>query len=66
MDKWSTGAAALIRMLLDHPDMTQSKLAEKLNITQSAVSGRQNRAFYYEVRDLETLFSEKIQRLLDQ
>jgi hypothetical protein len=63
MDNWSTGAADLITILVDKPDITQVKLARKLKITQSAVSGRQKRSYYNEVRDLEALFRERIQKL---
>jgi predicted transcriptional regulator len=64
MDNWSTGAADLIKILVDSPNITQTKLGEKLKITQSAVSGRQKRAYYYEIRDLETLYREKIEKLI--
>lgn len=64
MDNWSTGAADLIKILIDNPDITQNKLAKKLKITQSAVSGRQKRAYYYEIRDLEVLFRDKIEKLI--
>jgi hypothetical protein len=64
MDNWSTGAADLIKMLLDNPEITQTKLATKLKITQSAVSGRQKRAYYNEVKDLEILFREKVEQLI--
>lgn len=64
MDNWSTGAADLIKMLLDNPVITQTKLATKLKITQSAVSGRQKRAYYNEVKDLEILFREKVEQLM--
>lgn len=64
MDNWSTGAADLIKILLDTPDITQTKLATKLKITQSAVSGRQKRAYYNEVKELEILFREKMDNLL--
>lgn len=64
MDNWSTGAADLIKILIDNPQITQTKLAEKLKITQSAVSGRQKRAYYNEIRDLETLYREKIENLI--
>lgn len=64
MDNWSTSAADLIKILLDNPDITQMKLATKLKITQSAVSGRQKRAYYNEVKELEVLYREKITNLL--
>jgi hypothetical protein len=64
MDSWSTGAADLIKMILDNPEITQTKLAKRLKITQSAVSGRQKRAYYNEVKDLEILFREKVEKLI--
>lgn len=64
MDNWSTGAADLIKILSDNPEITQTKLATKLKITQSAVSGRQKRAYYNEVQDLEVLYREKIEQLI--
>ncbi|NBP67239.1 MAG: transcriptional regulator [Cytophagia bacterium] len=64
MDNWSTSAADLIKILLDNPDVTQTKLATRLKITQSAVSGRQKRAYYNEVKELEVLYREKITNLL--
>lgn len=64
IDNWSTGAAELITILIDKPDITQVKLAKKLKITQSAVSGRQKRSYYNEIRDLEALFRERVQKLM--
>lgn len=64
MDNWSAGAANLIRILVDNPDITQTTLAKKLKITQSAVSGRQKRAYYQEIRDLEDLFRQKLEKLM--
>lgn len=64
MDNWSTGAADLIKLVVDNPDITQTKLAGKLKITQSAVSGRQKRAYYTEVKELEILFREKVEQLI--
>lgn len=35
MDNWITGAAELTKVLIDHQDITQNKLAKKLKISQS-------------------------------
>lgn len=64
MDDWTSNTAEVIKILLDNPQMTQTKLAEKLKITQSAVSGRQKRSYYAEIMELESLFREKIKNLI--
>lgn len=64
MDSWTSNAAELIKILIDNPEMTQTKLADKLKITQSAVSGRQKRSYYLEIVELESLFREKVKNLL--
>lgn len=63
MDNWTTGAAELMNILIDNPDITQVKLAARLKITQSAVSGRLKRAYYYEIKNLEGMFREKVEKL---
>jgi hypothetical protein len=64
MDSWTSNAAQLMQVLLDHPEITQMKLAKKLKITQSAVSRRQKRAYYTEIMELESLYRKKIKPLL--
>jgi hypothetical protein len=64
MDNWTRGAAELIKVLVDHQDIKQSKLAKKLKISQSSVSEKKTRAFYSEIMDLELFYRKKINALL--
>jgi predicted XRE-type DNA-binding protein len=64
MDNWTTGAAQLIKILIDNQDITQSKLAKKLKISQSSVSEKKKRAFYSEIMELESFYQEKIKNLI--
>ncbi len=64
MDNWSRGSAELITVLIDRQDTTQKKLAGILGIYQSSVSERQKRAHYTEIMELESLYRERINRLM--
>ena len=64
MDNWTTGAAHLIKILFDNQDITQSKLAIKLKISQSSVSEKMKRAFYSEIMELESFYQEKVKNLI--
>ena len=44
MNDWSTVSAEIVVMAFEHPNTSQSDLAKKLGIQQSAVSQRQKRA----------------------
>jgi hypothetical protein len=64
MDGWSTRSAELVRLLTEQyaesRELKQTKLADKLNITQSSVSIRIKRAYYTEIHALLEHFEEKI------
>jgi hypothetical protein len=64
MDNWTTGAAQLIKILINNQDITQIKLAKKLKISQSSVSEKKKRAFYSEIMELESFYQEKIRNLI--
>ena len=64
MDTWTPNSAELVLLLLTEQDLTQKELAKKLGVTQPSVSERQNRSHFQEVMDLETLFREKINKLI--
>jgi hypothetical protein len=64
MDNWTTGAAQLIKILIDNQDITQIKLAKKLKISQSSVSEKKKRAFYSEIMELESFYQEKIRNII--
>ncbi len=64
MDNWTRGAAELVKILSNNPDIRQNKLAKKLGISQSSVSERKKRAFYEEIMQVESFYRKKIKVLL--
>lgn len=66
MDSWTTNSAELIQILTNHPDLTQKILAKKLGVTQPSVSERQNRSHFEEILELEELYREKVNQLIER
>jgi hypothetical protein len=64
MDDWTPNTAELVKHLIDDPNKTQLKLAKRMKITQGAVSGRLNRSYFSEILALDTLFRERVNKLL--
>lgn len=63
MDDWSTVSAEVVALALDSPNASQSTMAEKLNIQQSAVSQRQKRARLDLVLELLDYYSKTLKEL---
>jgi len=63
MDDWSTVSAEIVALALDSPNASQSVMAEKLNIQQSAVSQRQKRARLDLVFELLDYYSKTLKEL---
>ena len=66
MDNWTPNSAELIQILTNQPDLTQKILAKKLGVTQPSVSERQNRAHFEEILELEELYREKVNQLIER
>jgi hypothetical protein len=66
MDSWTPNSAELIQILTNQPDLTQKILARKLGVTQPSVSERQNRSHFEEILELEELYREKINQLIER
>lgn len=60
MDDWSTVSAEIVALALKNPDASQQKIAEQLNIQQSAVSQRQKRARLDLVHDLLNYYEQLV------
>ncbi|MCP9751227.1 SatD family protein [Ferruginibacter sp. HRS2-29] len=60
MDKWSQSSAELIALSLQHKELSQKELGEKIAIGQSSVSERQKRAHFEEVMELENFYRQQI------
>lgn len=64
MDHWTRRSAELVALLMSSGDLTQKKLAKKLNITQSSISERMQRSYYSEIMDLEAVYRERITKMI--
>jgi len=60
MDDWSPVSAECIALSLDHPELQQQEIADKLGINQSAVSQRQKRARLDLVQQVLAFYKTKI------
>ena len=63
MDSWSPVSAEMIVYTLNNPGITQSEMAQQLNIKQSAVSQRQKRARYGLVADILDFYEHTVKEL---
>lgn len=63
MDNWTVSSAEIIALVLENPKATQLELGAILNIKQSSVSGRWNRAHVEEVLQIEKLFRQKLEKI---
>ena len=63
MDDWTPNSAELIHLLTLQEGLTQKEIARKLDVSQPAVSERQNRSHYEEIMELNELYREKILQL---
>lgn len=63
MDSWTTNAAEIVKLTLEHPKALQEELGTLININQNAVSGRQKRAHLEEILALDTMYRKKISNL---
>ncbi|MGB5665495.1 MAG: SatD family protein [Maribacter sp.] len=60
MDDWSPVSAEIVSLVLNNPNLSQQKLAEQLNIKQSAISQRQTRARVVLVQELLQYYAQTI------
>lgn len=64
MDEWSVSSAALMKLVLEHPESTQQELGRMLGIKQNSVSGRWKRACVSEVLAMEAFYRKRLKRLM--
>lgn len=60
MDAWSPAEAKLIAVVLQHPELTQTELGDKLGKKQSTVSETLKRAHFQEIQALDAYFRTSI------
>ena len=64
MDSWTTNAAEIVKLTLEHPNALQETLGNIIGINQNAVSGRQKRAHLDEILELNVMYRRKISNFL--
>ena len=64
MDKWSVSSAELVKLLLEHPEMTQTAAGKKLGIGQSSVSNRWTISHAEEMLQIEKMYRQKLKKRL--
>lgn len=60
MDDWTQNSAILIKTLFENENLSQKELGNLLNISQSSISERYNRAHASEIIALDNLFAKRI------
>lgn len=62
-DNWSAGSAEIVDLALSNPTLSQTEMATRLNVAQSAVSQRIKRSGFDLLQQTLELFKEKIKML---
>ena len=60
MDNWTKNSSEAIKIALENFGVLQSELAEKIGISQDAVSKRLKRAYFNEIMALDDMYKQKI------
>jgi SatD family (SatD) len=63
MDKWSQASSEIVYLMLTHQNLNQTEMALKLDMAQSAISKRLNRAKYDLVLELIKYYQRTIKKI---
>lgn len=64
MDNWTINTAEIVKLSIENPNALQSELGKLIGINQNAISTRQKRAHLDEIMELDKLYREKIDTLI--
>lgn len=64
MDSWTVGAAEVMKVSLQLPNLNQQEISKMLGLSQPSISERQKRAHITEIMDMEAWYREKIRPLM--
>lgn len=64
MDGWTVNTAEIVKLSLENQNKLQKELAQLIGINQEAVSKRLKRAYFEEIQELNLLYREKIDTLI--
>jgi hypothetical protein len=62
-DNWSSVSAEIVDLALTHPELSQTDMAARLNVQQSAISQRLKRADFDLLWQTLAFFKDKIQSI---
>jgi len=63
-DHWTSNSAEIVKLSLEHPQMLQKELAKLIGTNQHAISKRIKRAHLEEILELDKMYREKIDTLI--
>jgi hypothetical protein len=63
MDNWTANSAEIVKVHLDYPTKIQQEIAQKVGISQDAVSKRMKRANLVEILELNQMYKSKLAKL---
>lgn len=64
MDSWTVNSAEIVKLSIENPNESQSKLGKRIGINQNAVSNRQKRAQLEIILELDLMYRQKISSLI--
>lgn len=64
MDSWTVNSAEIVKLSIENPNESQSKLGKRIGINQNAVSNRQKRAQLETILELDLMYRQKISSLI--
>lgn len=63
MDNWTSNSAEIVKVSIEHPNISQKELGKLVGIKQNTVSERQKRANLEEILDVDSMYRRKISQL---
>lgn len=64
MDSWTVNSAEIVKLSIENPNESQSKLGKRIGINQNAVSNRQKRAQLETILELDLMYRQKISGII--
>jgi hypothetical protein len=64
MDNWTVNTAEIVKLSLENQNKLQKELAQLIGTNQEAVSKRLKRAYFEEIKELDLLYRDKIDTLM--
>lgn len=63
MDNWTSNSAEIVKLAIERPEDSQEEIGRSIDINQTAVSRRQQRAYLDTIFELDAYYKQQIQQL---